>query len=174
MADAAWKRLERELGKRDGSGRTPLSGGNSKHTRADTLSDVFFNEAKYTSDKRSPFYPIWRECSKMKGGGFRIRFRGMDMTVFRTSKKELNIEEVDIEDHKRWKLWSVWGFFMNTIIPRAKAERKIPVLSIKFKGQRGEVMLCRTTDFPRVRDTYWWYSTKQTRGDSSNGESRKG
>jgi len=163
MGDASWKRLERELGKRDGCGRTPLSGSNSKHTRADTLSEVFFNEAKYTGNSRSPFYPLWRECSKMKGGGFRIKFRGLDMTVFRTNKKDLNIQEIDIEDNKRWKIWSVWGFFMNTIIPRAKQEGKIPVLSIKYKGHHGEVMLCRTKDFPAVRDTYWWHSPRNAK-----------
>ena len=42
-----WKQRERDIAKFFESERTPLSGGNSKHTRSDTLSKVFYVEAKY-------------------------------------------------------------------------------------------------------------------------------
>lgn len=50
MTDAAWKRLEREVVPVLGTKRrTPLSGGNSGHTRADNIDDELFIECKYGS-----------------------------------------------------------------------------------------------------------------------------
>ena len=42
-----WKQRERDVAAYFGSERTPLSGGNSKHTRSDTLSTCFYVEVKY-------------------------------------------------------------------------------------------------------------------------------
>lgn len=41
-----WKEAERRVARRFQSRRTPLSGGNSGHTRADTLHDKLFIEVK--------------------------------------------------------------------------------------------------------------------------------
>lgn len=46
MADKSWKALERRVAKRFGCGRTPLSGGNGKVTRSDTLHKRLFIEVK--------------------------------------------------------------------------------------------------------------------------------
>jgi hypothetical protein len=47
--DAAWKRDERCVAAFLGSVRTPLSGGNSRHTRSDTLHPTLFLEVKTRS-----------------------------------------------------------------------------------------------------------------------------
>ncbi len=44
--DKSWKQLERKTAKALGTTRTPLSGGNSKHTRSDTLDEKLFIECK--------------------------------------------------------------------------------------------------------------------------------
>ena len=42
----SWKELEQKIARMRGVSRTPLSGGNSKQTRSDTLDNVFFIECK--------------------------------------------------------------------------------------------------------------------------------
>lgn len=42
-----WKRFEREVASWFGTQRTPLSGGNSKHTHSDSLHDNLYVECKY-------------------------------------------------------------------------------------------------------------------------------
>jgi len=42
-----WKRFEAEVARSFGSTRTPLSGGNGRQTRSDSLHDRLFVEAKY-------------------------------------------------------------------------------------------------------------------------------
>ncbi len=44
---STWKRREGDIAKFFFSTRTPLSGGNSKHTRSDSLSPTFYVEAKF-------------------------------------------------------------------------------------------------------------------------------
>lgn len=46
MPDRAWKRDERRVAHYLGTFRTPLSGGNSRHTRSDTLHPLLFVEVK--------------------------------------------------------------------------------------------------------------------------------
>jgi hypothetical protein len=46
VADKTWKRRERQVARDFGARRTPLSGGNSAHTRADTLHDELYIEVK--------------------------------------------------------------------------------------------------------------------------------
>lgn len=45
--DKAWKAFERTVARAFGTTRTPLSGGNSKQTRADTLHPGLFIECKH-------------------------------------------------------------------------------------------------------------------------------
>jgi hypothetical protein len=46
MNKSNWKGRERQVAKFFGTERTPLSGGNSKHTRSDTLHEHLFVECK--------------------------------------------------------------------------------------------------------------------------------
>ena len=47
MTDKAWKQVERKVAKSLDTERTPLSGGNSKQTRSDTLDERLFVEVKH-------------------------------------------------------------------------------------------------------------------------------
>jgi hypothetical protein len=56
-----WKKVESKVASFFGTKRTPLSGGNSYHTRSDTLHNNFFIETKY----RASFSVIslWRQTA---------------------------------------------------------------------------------------------------------------
>ena len=45
-----WKKLEQKVARLRGTERTPLSGGNGKQTRSDTLDKTFFIECKLRKD----------------------------------------------------------------------------------------------------------------------------
>jgi len=46
----SWKKLEQKIARMHNTERTPLSGGNSRQTRSDTLDDTFFIECKLRKD----------------------------------------------------------------------------------------------------------------------------
>jgi hypothetical protein len=46
----SWKKLEQKVARLRGTERTPLSGGNSRETRSDTLDNTFFIECKLRKD----------------------------------------------------------------------------------------------------------------------------
>jgi hypothetical protein len=54
MTDKAWKKMERRVAREVGTERTPLSGGNGKQTRSDTLHEKYYIEAKQR--KKIPFF----------------------------------------------------------------------------------------------------------------------
>lgn len=60
---SCWKGSEKRAAKFFGSTRTPLSGGNSKHTRSDSLSPDFFVEAKLRA--HSATHALYRETEKL-------------------------------------------------------------------------------------------------------------
>ena len=47
MVPKTWKKIEQKVASFFGSKRTPLSGGNSGHTRSDSLHPVLYIETKY-------------------------------------------------------------------------------------------------------------------------------
>lgn len=55
-----WKRSERELARYFGTERTPLSGGNSKHTRSDSLHEKLYLENK--TQMRSRIWTLYRDA----------------------------------------------------------------------------------------------------------------
>jgi len=57
MADKAWKKRERQIARYFGGERTPLSGGNSKQTRADVIHNTLFIEVK--SRKKHTAITLW-------------------------------------------------------------------------------------------------------------------
>ena len=64
MADKTWKARERAVAKFFGAkGRTPLSGGNSGHTRSDTLHNMLFIEHKHSV--RHAITNLWDKTKKM-------------------------------------------------------------------------------------------------------------
>jgi len=64
MADKTWKQRERLVAAFFGAkGRTPLSGGNSGHTRSDTLHEQLFIEHKHSV--RHAITNLWDKTKKM-------------------------------------------------------------------------------------------------------------
>ena len=61
MSKSTWKAIERKVAKFFGVGRNPLSGGNGKHTRSDTLHPVLFVEVKYRPTHSA--VTLWRQTS---------------------------------------------------------------------------------------------------------------
>ncbi len=58
-----WKKIEMKIAKFFGSTRTPLSGGNSKITRSDSLHDLLFIETKYR--KTHSAITLWRNTRQL-------------------------------------------------------------------------------------------------------------
>ena len=58
-----WKNVERRIAAFFGSERTPLSGGNSKITRSDSLHDLLFIETKYR--KTHSAITLWRNTRQL-------------------------------------------------------------------------------------------------------------
>lgn len=58
-----WKAVERKVASFFGAKRTPLSGGNSGHTRSDTLHDILFVETKYR--KVHSAVQLWHKTAKL-------------------------------------------------------------------------------------------------------------
>ena len=56
-----WKKIEGKVADFFGTKRTPLSGGNSGHTRSDTLHEKFFIETKYR--KSFSVVELWRKTA---------------------------------------------------------------------------------------------------------------
>ena len=64
MPTKTWKDVERRIALRFGArGRTPLSGGNSGHTRSDTLHDSLFIEVKHR--KSYSIFSLFREVKSL-------------------------------------------------------------------------------------------------------------
>ena len=59
MTDKHWKQIERRIARFFNTQRTPLSGGNSRHTESDTLSSELFIEIK--TRKKIPFLKTFKE-----------------------------------------------------------------------------------------------------------------
>ena len=63
MADKTWKAFERRVARWFGAERNPLSGGNGKHTRSDSLHPTLFIETKHR--KEWAILNLWFKARKM-------------------------------------------------------------------------------------------------------------
>lgn len=62
-----WKSRERQVARAFGAERNPLSGGNSKHTRSDTLHPMLFLEHKHTKSSPPKLILDTRDRAKKEG-----------------------------------------------------------------------------------------------------------
>ena len=91
MADKSWKALERRVAKMLNTQRTPLSGGNSKMTQSDTLSDKYYVEIKYR--KKIPFLKVFNDTVE------KARKEGKKpIVVFHEAGTKRNIVMLDLND----------------------------------------------------------------------------
>jgi len=93
MADKAWKRFERTIAKILGTERTPLSGGNSKHTRSDSLHGRLFVECKLR--KSQAIHRLFRDTKELAKKEKKIpivitREPGMKTTLVTVEMKDID------------------------------------------------------------------------------------
>jgi len=73
-----WKNFERRLAKNFNTERTPLSGGNSKITRSDSLDKELFIEAKQR--KKLWVWSLWEETKEQAKAEHKIPVLGLHQT----------------------------------------------------------------------------------------------
>jgi len=62
MASKTWKSRELQVAKFFDTQRNPLSGGNSKHTRSDTLHDELYIECKHR--QKHAIFQLWKDTAE--------------------------------------------------------------------------------------------------------------
>ena len=67
---ATWKGVEARLAKEFGTFRTPLSGGNSRHTRSDTLHPKIFFELKHGSSAQMSYNKVCKLYGEVETQAF--------------------------------------------------------------------------------------------------------
>ena len=127
---------ERRLGKYFGVGRTPLSGGNSGHTRSDTLHPRLYLEAKGSEDMR--LFSLFNKCreqtktcpmlvlSEDQFGPVLLCINSMDLlrddfatfthnrnpmwawSLFRDTEEKALVEKVAVDMGMLWKKVRCW------------------------------------------------------------------
>lgn len=93
MADKSWKRFERKIAKMLGVRRTPLSGGNSAHTRSDTLHDSIFVECKQR--KSMAVHNLYRSTKELA-----LKEGKVPIIVTRESGKKTTLITLELENLK--------------------------------------------------------------------------
>lgn len=154
MSDARFKRAERRVAGMLGTRRTPLSGGNSRHTRSDTLHPDLYVEVKLAKNP-----PLWDEML-----GLRRRAARQDrrpLIVLTHPDRSLRMAIVDLEDLVEYELVhesgrildvleelqlehvstrrSAWYTLLEDTRPKAEQEDKRPLIVYKASGRPGEV-----------------------------------
>lgn len=138
-----WKSVELRLARMFGTNRTPLSGGNSRHTRSDTLHPRLFIELKHGNS--SAITTMWETWSK--DTCVLIRSHGTVLTMLHTSNlKRMATKLIEIE-RKNFGAITLY----NSTVELAILEDKIPVVALHKKGTKGFLFIAKTTDFEHIR-----------------------
>lgn len=154
MTDARFKRAERRVAEMLGTRRTPLSGGNSAHTRSDTLHPDLYVEVKLA--KRPPLWDRMHELRKRArrvgrspltlvthpDNGPRLVLMDLeDMVAFnldRDDNRILDLLDVFLVEHVPLRR-SAWFSLFQETKEKAELERKRPLVVYKASGRPGEV-----------------------------------
>jgi len=70
MSSKTWKTIERKIARFFGAERNPLSGGNGKQSRSDSLSDKLFIETKYRVNHSA--ITLWRKTALLATKEYKI------------------------------------------------------------------------------------------------------
>lgn len=155
MSDKAWKAAERSVARKLGTRRTPLSGGNSAHTRSDTLHHELFIEVKL---RKRP--PLWEELRALgvlarsagraplmivdhAGAGVRLGVTRLDVLVERVPDvASARLFDDFLVEHRVLRRCALFGFWAE-VEAMARAEGKRPLLVFKASGRPGELAAWR-------------------------------
>mgnify|MGYP000423855145 CR=1 FL=1 len=149
MARSTWKKLERRVARFFGSERTPLSGGNSKHTRSDSLHPDLFIEAKHK--KEMPVWDWYKEFENFVEGGIpalELKQNQDDLSLVAIHSKYIDgLEQKDWETGEKIRAnMGIYSLYNNTEV-LAQAEKKIPVLALHKKYKRGFLIITSYTNW---------------------------
>lgn len=154
MSDARFKRAERRVARMLRTRRTPLSGGNSRHTRSDTLHPKLYVEVKLAKDP-----PLWDEMLALRrraarqdrrplillthpDAGTRLALMDLDdlveLALHEDGTRILDLLDVFQIEHVSARR-SAWYTLLEDTKEKAKTERKRPLIVYKASGRPGEV-----------------------------------
>jgi hypothetical protein len=145
MADKRWKEFERRVARAFGTERTPLSGGNSKHTHSDTLHPELYIECKSNFQ-----HPLLREWGKHKARARRFGLPVLASIIMPAALARLCVFRADDPPppdpfQRPWTVYHVmhyerrprvWHLFLATH-ERAYTEEKVPVVVLGVRGKQG-------------------------------------
>lgn len=172
MTDKAWKAAERSVARKLGTRRTPLTGGNSAHTRSDTLHHELFVEVKL---RKRP--PLWDELLELRvraraagrepllvlerpsGAPGRLLVTTLD-TLLRVprphSASPAWLLDTFTVEHRAQRSCMLWGLFEATAA-QAGAEAKRPLVVLMARGRPGEVAV--------ASEAWWWPARSRGSGE---------
>ncbi len=170
----AFKENEMRHGKLVGSTRTPLSGGNSKITRSDTLSDYWFVESKLRG--KFPFFEVFNELqSKVRSVNLRTGSNRTPLYIIESGEEKLAVMlfkefsrivnapepsphepvygEVFLSDrfyivHLYDKDYPGKTLFWETV-EKAEAENKVPLVGMHVKGKQNDLVMMKLETLAR-------------------------
>lgn len=142
-----WKSVELRLAKMFGVRRTPLSGGNSAHTRSDTLHPRLFIELKH--GEASLINTMWKEWKKdtiilIEDGEIVLSMIHTDNFTEREATKVKIIKR---------KNFGAINLYKQTE-KLAEKENKIPIVALHKKGMHGFLFIARATTFLNIKKEF--------------------
>ena len=141
MTDKRWKAFERRVARAFGCERTPLSGGNSKHTRADVLHPTLYIECK--SNVRYPLLKVVR--GKTRG---LVSCGPLWLLLWHSSYHGPTWPLVDPVSRERKA--DALATLYQRVSELARLEHKTAVLCIGQKGRHGFWLCCLAMDAEQV------------------------
>jgi hypothetical protein len=150
-----WKAVERRVARFFGSERTPMSGGNSKHTRSDSLHPRLYIEVKSRKKGFALLRQAWPEDVRNTKDQVIVEMEWKGEPMILTHSHSIEIEARDSSEP-----WVVGGFqtpkrsaemtlFENTV-KLAEPENKIPIVVLVHTGRHGFWILCREEDLDEL------------------------
>jgi len=129
MISKRWKAVENSIAKMFGSTRTPLSGGNSKHTRSDTLDKRFFVELKHGESS------MIKTMHKIHKKGYCTILESDNIDFVMVQYSDI-INQVKYKVQKRYQHKFAVGTLYQETKKLAFDEMKVPLVMLHLKGNQ--------------------------------------
>lgn len=148
MSSKRWKAVEGELAKMFGSTRTPLSGGNSKHTRSDTLHKRYFVEIKHGD------YSMIKLMYKIHKRSHITFLQSADIDLVMVQYSDI-IDQAEYMAQKRFQqVFAAGSLYLKTKNYCEQEMCKIPCLFLHLKGSRldSSLLITEVEYFKEISD----------------------
>jgi len=138
-----WKSVELRLARMFGTERTPLSGGNSKHTRSDTLHPRLFIELKHgNSSSITTMWKTWKKDTCIL-----IKSHDIVLSMLHTNNLKHSATRLIKIERKNFGAITLY----NKTVELAELENKIPVVALHKKGTQGFLLIAKAADFIKIK-----------------------